>query len=379
VRTDSRVRAPYACGMDFAHSTRGTLGVEWELQLVDRSARDLAPVAPAVLARVDDDRVKGEFLQNTVELVTGVHATTDAAIAEVRELRDLVVEAADAEGADVIGSGTHPTARWRGQPVSDSPRYRRLIEHGGSWAERLLIFGVHTHVGIDRPRQQTIPVLHALLDHLPLILALSASSPYWQGHDSGYASQRAMLFQQIPNAGLPPEMPDWDTWERVAHDLVHVGAADGLTELRWDVRPSPRLGTVEARIADGAPSLAHVHAITALTHCLVEERMRALDAGTEPERIPSWLVRENRWRTARFGLDAVMVTNAEGATMRVAEVLHSTLDRLAPIAEDLGATAGIDAAVEVLARGGSTAQQREAMIAGGMDAVLQHLVDAMRD
>lgn len=364
--------------MDFAPSKRGTLGIEWELQLVDRSSRDLAPAAPAVLARIGDDRVKGEFLQNTVELVTGIHATTEAAVAEVRELRDLVLEAADAEGVDVIGSGTHPTAQWRGQPVSDSPRYRRLIEHGGSWAERLLIFGVHNHVGLDRPERQAIPVLHALLDHLPLLLALSASSPYWAGHDSGYASQRAMLFQQIPNAGLPPEMPDWATWERVAHDLVHVGAADGLTELRWDVRPSPRLGTVEARIADGAPSLAHIHAITALTHCLVEERMRQLDDGTAPERIPSWLVRENRWRTARFGLDAVMITTAEGATMRVAEVLHSTLERLEPIAEELGATEGIAAAVQVLADGGSAAQQREAMIAGGMDAVLEHLVATMR-
>lgn len=364
--------------MHFERSERSTLGVEWELALVDRETGELAPAADEVIARVDDPRVKGEFFTNTIELVTGVHRTSAEAMLELRELRDRVLEAADAAGVDVIGAGTHPFSRWRDQELTDTPRYRRLIEHVGSWAEQQVIFGVHNHIGVDDAKRFAVPSMRVLVERLPLLLALSASSPFWEGADSGCASQRAMLFQQLPTAGMPPDMHTWDDWCRVAHDLVHVGAVQTVSELRWDVRLSPTLGTVESRIPDGSTSLLELHAVTALTHCLVEEGMRMVEAGIDPAPLPRWLTKENKWRATRWGLDAVVILDTDGGTASIRETILSAVERLAPLAEELGATSGLRAVERVVARGESAALQRRAAATAGMRGVVSHLVDELR-
>jgi carboxylate-amine ligase len=363
--------------MEFAPSARSTLGVEWELAVVDPATGEMVPRAEELLRAIGDRRFDHEFLTSMIELITGVHDTTDDAVDELRRMRDTAVEAAGRIGAALVGTGTHPTSQWRDQRQGDDPRYRRVIEKAGDWGRRLVIFGVHNHVGVEQ-RDKVVPLLRTMLDRLPLILALSASSPFWQGADTGYASHRTMLFQQLPTGGLPPMLEDWAEYERTLADMLRAGVIDDLAELRWDVRPSPTLGTLEVRIADGAPSIDDLAAVTALTHCLVEEASRALDAGHEPAHLPSWLVRENKLRSARDGLDATAIVDADGTLQPVRDALGDAVERLAPIAADLGATRSLAAVTRVVARGGSAALQRAAFARGGHRAVLDELLEQLR-
>ena len=363
--------------MEFAQSARSTLGVEWELAVVDPTTGKMVPRAKDLLEAIDDPRFDKEFLAGMVELITGVHETTDGAIDELRRMRDKAVDTADRLGVALVGTGTHPTSHWRDQQHADDPRYRRVIEKAGDWGRRLIIFGVHNHVGIE-DRAKAVPLLRSMLDRLPLILALSASSPFWQGLDTGFASHRTMLFQQLPTGGLPPMLDDWDEYERTLDDMLGAGVIDDIAELRWDVRPSPLLGTLEVRIADGAPSIDDLAAVTALIHCLVEEASRELDAGREPEHLPSWLVRENKWRAARDGLDATAIVDVRGTLQPVREALREAVERLAPIAATLGARRSLAAVDRVLDRGGSASLQRAAFARGGHREVLEELMGLLR-
>lgn len=363
--------------MDFAASRRSTLGIEWELALVDPQSGEIVPRAKELLTAIDDPRFDKEFLAGMIELITGVHDTTDAAVDELRGMRDTAVAAAERLGVAIVGTGTHPTSRWREQEQADDPRYRRVVQKAGDWGRRLIIFGVHNHIGVEH-RDKAVPLLRTMLDRLPLILALSASSPFWQGLDTGFASHRTMLFQQLPTGGLPPMLVDWAEYERTLEDMLVAGVIDELGELRWDVRPSPSIGTIEVRVADGAPSVDDLGAVTALTHCLVEEASRALDAGQPQHHLPYWLVRENKWRAARDGLDATVIVDERGTLQGAREAIAEAADRLAPIARDLGASRSLDLVERVLEGGGSAARQRAAFDRGGHPAVLAELIEAMR-
>jgi carboxylate-amine ligase len=363
--------------MKFAASPRSSLGVEWELAVVDPSTGAIVPRAWELLEAIDDKRFDKEFLTGMIELITGVHTTTDAAIDELRGMRDKACAAADRLGLALLGTGTHPTSKWREQSQGDDPRYERVVRKAGEWGRRLVIFGVHNHVGVE-DRDKVIPLMRTVLDQLPLILALSASSPYWQGLDTGFASHRTMLFQQLPTGGLPPMLVDWGEYERTLDDMLRAGVIDDIGEVRWDVRPSPALGTVEVRVADGAPSIDDLAAVTALIHCLMEEASRALDAGQPQRHLPSWLVRENKWRAARDGLDATVIVDEEGTLQAVRDALGEAIERLAPVAEELGSARSLAATARVLERGGSAAQQRAANARGGHDAVLAEVLEAMR-
>lgn len=345
--------------------------------MVDPGSGAIVPRAKELLTAIDDPRFDKEFLTGMIELITGVHTSTDDAIDELTSMRDIACAAADRMGVALIGTGTHPTSRWREQSQGDDPRYARVLQKAGDWGRRLIIFGVHNHVGVE-DRDKVVPLMRTMLDRLPLILALSASSPFWQGLDTGFASHRTMLFQQLPTGGLPPMLVDWGEYERTLRDMLTAGVIEDVGELRWDVRPSPAIGTLEVRVADGAPSLDDLAAVTALIHCLVEEASRALDDGEPQRHLPSWLVRENKWRAARDGLAATAIVDEEGTLQPVRDAIGEALERLAPIAQDLGATRSLAAAGRVLERGGSAGQQRAAYARGGHHAVLAANLEAMR-
>ena len=177
-----------------------------------------------------------------------------------------------------MGGGTHPFAQWSQQKVTDKQRYATLIDRTQWWGRQMLIYGVHVHVGIE-DRAKVLPISRAMLTVFAHIQSLSASSPFWGGKDTGYASNRALLFQQLPTAGLPFRFDDWSQLEQYVGDMMHTGVIDQFDEVRWDVRPSPRFGTLEMRIADGATNLLEVPAISALTHCFVEHFSTLLDRG----------------------------------------------------------------------------------------------------
>lgn len=361
--------------IDFAGSTRPTVGVEWEFALVDAQTRDLTNEATAVIAEIGENpRVHKELLRNTVEIVSGV---CDCSAQAMEDLRDTLAPAREivrARGMELFCAGTHPFARWSTQKLTDAPRYAELIKRTQWWGRQMLIWGVHVHVGISSAAK-VMPIMTSLLNYYPHLLALSASSPWWVGEDTGYASNRAMMFQQLPTAGLPFHFQAWAEFEGFVYDQKKTGIIDHMDEIRWDIRPSPHLGTLEVRICDGVSNLRELGALVALTHCLVVDLDRRLDAGETLPTMPPWHVQENKWRAARYGLDAVIILDAESNERLVTDDLTDQLNRLEPVAKSLHCADELASVAEIYQLGAS--YQRQRRVAEEHDGDLRAVVDAL--
>ena len=274
---------------------------------------------------------------------------------------------------DLYSAGTHPFAEWTNQLLTPGHRYEELIARTQWWGRQMLIWGVHVHVGVRR--EHAMPIVSALLKWYPHLLALSGSSPIWAGTDTGYASNRAMMFQQLPTAGLPFQFERWSDFESYAQDLVVTGVIEEIDEIRWDVRPAPKLGTVEVRICDGVSTLREMRALVALTHCLVVELSDRLDRGEKLPTMPPWHVQENKWRAARYGIDAWIILDEHSNERLLQEDLHELLEQLAPVAERLGCTDELALVEEIPRRGAS--YQRQRMVAERTDGDLVAVVDSV--
>jgi len=365
--------------IDFHASPEPTLGVEWELALVDRRTRDLRNDADHLFARAKakaphPSRVHKELLKNTVEIVTGICGSVPEAMTDLRRTLEAVVPAGDDLGIDLFGGGTHPFADWTGQQLTEGHRYAELINRTQWWGRQMLIWGVHVHVGLPE-QARVMPVLSALLTYYPHLQALSASSPIWAGVDTGYASNRALMFQQLPTAGLPFQFATWGEFESFVGDQVTTGVIDELTEVRWDVRPAPHLGTLENRICDGVSTFSDLSALVALTHCLVVDLDARVAAGEELAVLPPWHVQENKWRSARYGLEAIVILDAASNERLITEDLADLVERLAPVAERLGCAAELASVLEIPTRGAS--YQRQRAVAARTDGDLVAVVDSV--
>jgi glutamate---cysteine ligase / carboxylate-amine ligase len=361
--------------IDFAGSPRPTVGVEWEFALVDRGTRDLSNEAAAVIAEIGETpHVHKELLRNTVEVVTGICDNAGEAMEDLRGTLGIVRPIVRDRGMELFCAGTHPFAKWSAAELTDAPRYAELIKRTQWWGRQMLIWGVHVHVGVSSAHK-VMPIITSLLNHYPHLLALSASSPYWDGEDTGYASNRAMMFQQLPTAGLPFQFQKWSHFERFVHDQKKTGIIDHINEVRWDIRPSPHLGTVEVRIFDGVSNIAELSALVALTHCLVVDLDNRLDAGEQLPTMPPWHVQENKWRAARYGLDAEIILDADSNERLVTEDLEDLLNRLEPVAAHLGCADEL-ARVSAIYRCGAS-YQRQRRVAEEHDGDLRAVVDSL--
>ena len=361
--------------IDFAPSPRTTIGVEWEFALVDAKTRDLSNEATAVIAEIGGNpRVHKELLRNTVEVVSGICDCTTQAMEDLRETLLPARRIVRDRGMELFCAGTHPFARWSAQKLTDAPRYAELIKRTQWWGRQMLIWGVHVHVGIASANK-VMPIMTSLLKYYPHLLALSASSPWWGGEDTGYASNRAMMFQQLPTAGLPFHFQRWSEFEGFVYDQKKTGIIDHMDEIRWDIRPSPHLGTLEVRVCDGVSNLRELGALVALTHCLVVDLDRRLDAGETLPTMPPWHVQENKWRAARYGLDAVIILDADSNERLVTDDLADLLNRLEPIAKSLHCVDELRAVDDIWRQGAS--YQRQRRVAEEHDGDLRAVVDAL--
>jgi glutamate---cysteine ligase / carboxylate-amine ligase len=367
--------------LPFAQSERSTVGIEWEVALVDADSGDLRQAAQTLLDAVRPDdgtehpHITHELLRNTIEVSSGKCVTVRQAAGDLQSALDEVAAAATPLRIELMGGGTHPFANWATQKVSDKQRYATLIDRTQWWGRQMLIYGVHVHVGIE-DRAKVLPLSRAMLTVFGHIQSLSASSPFWAGKDTGYASNRALLFQQLPTAGLPFGFEEWSQLEQYVGDMMHTGVIDQFNEVRWDIRPSPRFGTLEMRIADGAANMLEVTAISALTHCFVEHFSTLLDEGEALPTMPPWFLQENKWRSARYGMDAILITNAAGDEELVTDSVTRWLNVLAPVAERLGCIDELEQVRVILRRGASYQRQRAVARrhAGELDAVVASLV-----
>ncbi|UKD55590.1 glutamate--cysteine ligase [Amycolatopsis sp. FU40] len=372
--------------IDFQASRRSTVGAEWELALVDRRSGELRSVAEELLAAVrperaaEHPRIKQELLLNTIEVVSGVCRTVGEVKHDLSEALDEVHRVADPLGVELFSAGSHPFSSWYRQKVTDKERYAKLIDRTQWWGRQMLIYGVHVHVGLDH-RDKVLPVLDGLLRYAPHLQALSASSPYWSGEDTGYASNRALMFQQLPTAGLPFQFREWAELEGYVEDMFTTGVIDHFSEIRWDIRPAPHFGTIEMRVCDGLPTLQEVGAISALTQCLVDDFSARLDKGETLPVLPPWHVQENKWRAARYGLDAIVILDAAGRERLVTEDLAELLDRLEPVAKRLDCARELRDVENILRVGASYQRQRAVakQYNGSLKAVVAALVTEMRD
>ena len=366
---------PASRRIDFAGSPRPTVGVEWEFALVDAETRDLSNEAATVIAEIGENpHVHKELLRNTVEIVSDICDTTGEAMADLRSTLLTARKVARDRGMELFCAGTHPFAKWSAQKLTDAPRYAELIKRTQWWGRQMLIWGVHVHVGISSAHK-VMAIISSLLNQYPHLLALSASSPYWGGQDTGYASNRAMMFQQLPTAGLPFQFQAWSQFEGFVHDQKKTGIIDQMNEIRWDIRPSPHFGTVEVRVFDGVSNLAELGALVALTHCLIVDLDRRLDAGAELPTMPPWHVQENKWRAARYGLDAVIILDADSNERLVTDDLDDLLNRLEPVAKSLQCTDELARVSDIYRVGAS--YQRQRRVAEDNDGDLRAVVDAL--
>lgn len=371
--------------LDFAPSARSTVGLEWEIMLADPVSGDLVGRAPELLSALEveseDERhtVTGELLTNTIEVTSGIGDSVAHAVDDIANAIAAVRTATDPAGIELLSAGSHPFAQWYDQQVTDKTRYHTLIERTQWWGRNMMIWGIHVHIGVEDQRK-VIPIINALSGYLPHLQALAASSPFWAGERTGYASNRALVFQQLPTAGLPWPLQDWSEYEAYLDDMVRTGVMADATEVRWDIRPAPRWGTIEIRACDGLSTLPELAAVAALVQVLVEHLSRELDEGRTLPQMPAWYHRENKWRAARYGLDARVIVDAAGTQRPVRDHLAQVIEDLAPVAVELGCVREFGSIGTILNDGASYERQLTIANATGGDlgAVVQHLIREFR-
>jgi glutamate---cysteine ligase / carboxylate-amine ligase len=340
-----------------------TLGVEEEYMLLDGETLDLVQHVEAVLAAAEghelEEQVNPELMQSVLEIATPVCQTPADVDAELRKLRGYVTGLAAERGMRVGSAGTHPFSLFERQRITARDRYRHLVDQLQYVARRELIFGLHIHVAVDDP-ERAIKIVNGLLVHLSSLLALSASSPFWRGELTGLASSRQMVFAAFPRSGPPPRFRDYADYAEVVGQLEKTGCIADYTHIWWDIRPHPRLGTVEIRICDAVTLVEDAVALAAFCQALVKLYSERDAVGAE---IPSYhriLTTENKWLAARYGLEAPVMDLATGRRNRipVAQLVRRTLREIEPHARELGSEEELEGIREILARGNGSDRQR---------------------
>ena len=333
----------------FGESEPFTVGIEEELFCLD--ADTLAP-RPFPREALDGTRLKEELFSSVVELNTGIHRTAAEAAAELSLLRGRAKEAAGEQRLVLAASGSWPTAVPEEQPVGESPAYRKFVDYAGPSAHRQYVSGLHVHVGMASP-DACMDALEAVLPWLPLVLALSANSPYLAGEETGLRSARAEILALLPRSGAPPVFSAYADWERFVERLVKLGLADEITRVWWDVRPHPRFGTLEIRIADQPTRLDGTAALATLLQAMASR----LEAEGPADR---GLYAQNRWAALRFGREAKLVHPEGSRLVSVPELL-----------EELAALVGSD----MLDFVDEAEEQLETGRSEGLESLCRQLVD----
>jgi carboxylate-amine ligase len=338
----------------FGKSRPFSLGIEEEFQLMSSESYELVPRFDEIAEAAGDERVRAELMTSVLEAATGVASSVSEGIEEVRAIRARLRDAAATQDALIASAGTHPFSRWEHQEITDSPRYQGVVEKLRWVAERVAIFGLHVHVGIESP-DAAVTVATGLRNCVPELLALSANSPYWQGRDTGLASTRSQVFDTMPRSGLPPRLESFAEFEQLVERGVAAGFFPEYTYIWWDVRPHPKLGTVELRACDAQTRVENVAALAALTQSL------AATIAERPQRIqPRTLIAENKWRAARYGLDAELVDLARDTSRSAREAVRELLELAGPAAARLGCEQELGEVEPLLARGTGADEQRRA-------------------
>lgn len=360
-----------------------TIGIEEEYLLVDRDSFDLAEAPESLMEACKSqlaDQVSPEFLQCQIEIGTKVCADVKAAREDLKRLRACVVSEAARHNLAPIAVSCHPFADWKDQHHTNKERYSDLQKALGGVARRMLICGMHVHVGIqdEALRTDLMPQLSYFLPHL---LALSASSPFWQGDDTGLASYRLTIFDNLPRTGLPPQFSSWAEYERTTGTLIDLGIIEDTTKIWWDLRPSHRFPTLETRIMDVCPRLEHTLALAALLQSITRMLCRLRAGNLRWREYDRFLIGENRWRAQRYGTTEGLIDFGERRIRPMSDLVNELIGMVSEDADALGCLREVSQLRDIVENGTSSVRQRrvwaEAEAAGKNpgEAVVAHLIE----
>jgi len=362
-----------------------TLGIEEEYLLVDRVSRDLAVDPPAALFETAQDKlgvhVSPEFMRSQIEIGTGICTTLQDAREQLRRFRTVLAEITGQHGLAIVAASTHPFADWGGQKHTDKERYNALARDIGAPVRRLLICGMHVHVGIEDPELR-IDLMSQASYFLPHLLALSTSSPFWRGKDTGLKSYRLAVFNELPRTGLPEIFDSFGEYQRHLDVLIGAGLIEDGSKIWWDLRPSARFPTLEMRISDACTLLEDTLSIAAMYRCVLRMLYRLRRGNQRWRRYSAMLINENRWRAQRYGLDEGLVDFGKSRIVPMRDLIEELIDLLAEDADFFGCSAELAHTRTILARGTSAHRQLavyNAAITDGLEprTALQRVVDRL--
>ena len=363
--------------LEFNPSAQPTVGVEIELALVDAQTMALCSKNAAILNRIPQkyaDKIKPELMQCYVELNTDVCENLAEVKADLEAKLRVLSKAAAAENARLYWSGTHPFSTWREQKITPNDRYMGLVNLLQDTARQLVTFGLHVHVGVNSG-DKAIMICDRILRYLPVLLALSCNSPFWEGRVTGLHSWRSKIMEGLPTAGLPPLMRNWSEYVWLINHLIDTGYIESIREIWWDVRPHHAFGTVEVRICDMPGSLGDTLGLVALIQCLICALSDQIDRGIYQHDCHPMLIRQNKWHASRYGIDAQLVDSTSHALKSVPQIAEELVETLMPTAERLRCVSFLERVLDMAHRPTWAQRQMDDLDRTGDPAeVVRHLI-----
>lgn len=356
---------------------RYTLGIEEEFQIVDPVTRELKSHVSEMLEEgkmLLGEQVKPEMIQSQVEVGTGICQDIGEARADISRLRSIVSHLARQKGLAIVAASTHPISQWKDQEIFDDPHYTLLIEELQMVARSLLIFGLHVHVGIE-DRERQIHIMNAARYFLPHVLALSTSSPFWMGVNSGLKSYRSEVFKKFPRTDIPDHFGSFQSFERYINLLLKTNSISGPKKIWWDVRPHPFFPTLEFRVCDIPTRVDDTVAIAALFQAIVCKLDRLIDRNLGFRLYRRMLIQENKWRAVRYGLEGNMIDFGKMKEVPTRDLICELLDFVDDVLDDLGSRKEVEHVHTILERGTSADEQLRVFAeTNDLKAVVDHLI-----
>lgn len=355
-----------------------TIGIEEEYQIIDPKTRELTSFIREFLdqsAILFRDQLQPELLQSQVEVGSKVCNNVQDVAAEVRRLRSMICNLANENNRSILAAGTHPFSSWKDQVVTDKDRYHGFIDSMQIVAKRLLIFGMHVHIGIKN-RDLRIDIMNQMRYFMPHILTLSTSSPFWRGEDTGFKSYRSIVFEDLPRTGTPEFFDSASDYDRYVDTLIKAGCIDEPTKIWWDIRPHPKFPTLEFRICDCTTKIEEVTTIAALIQALVAKliQLRQKNLTWRPYR--AGFITENKWRAMKDGIHGKLIDFGKGVELPVTELMEELLDFIDDVLDILGSRNEVEYLRTILDEGTSADRQLKCYKeTGEMTRVVDMLVE----
>lgn len=363
--------------LSFAGRSAPDVGISLELQLVDAETLLPLPAAQELLSQLQDEpRFSPSLYQSAIQLSTQIQPSISACEGSLRQLLERLHQLSGQQGLALLASGSHPIQGWREMHLSQDVRHEAFIRRLQWVGRRAAVFGLRIHVGVP-DGEKAIALCNSLASVLPILLALSGSSPYWRGVDTGLASCRVRVIENIPNAGLPPNLLNFGEFQAYVRTLRAAESIERVTDILWDIRPNLQLGTLELQVCDAPHTVQETLALAALTQALVVWMLERYEEGEPIPFSEPWIARENKWRAARFGIDAELVHTAEGELRPLRTLFHQLRERLAEVTERHGLEPQLARLDALFSEGPGYMRQRRVGKVQGLQAVCELLRDEL--